>query len=80
MASFLIVYDRGRGALLRLDKIADQQTALKQRFTLERKYEGNSDIEVVVLVAESEQALRETHARYFTTFGDLMRSMSPKAV
>jgi hypothetical protein len=78
MASFLVVYDRAQGAVLSLNEFADQHEALLERFRLEREYEDDESIEVVVLVAESEKALHTTHARYFTSFKDLMRGFSAK--
>lgn len=65
MKHFLVVYDRRRGSIVRMQdyNLADQ--ALSARFEAEREYRDQPDIEVVVLGAESRQALAHTHSRYF---------------
>ena len=47
----------------------DRAKALERRFELERTY---PDYEVVVLGAESEDAIRRTHGRYFKSFDELL--------
>ncbi|MCC6385908.1 MAG: hypothetical protein IT302_00845 [Dehalococcoidia bacterium] len=67
MSYFVLVYSRNRGELLRAIEVFDdshRMDALQRRFELEREYPGE---EVVVLGAESEEAIRETHGRYFYT-------------
>jgi hypothetical protein len=70
---FLVVFDRANGRLLRTDEFADRKTALGARFRLEREYQRADDIEIVVLGARSEEALRHTHSRYFRTASELAR-------
>ena len=60
---WLIVYDRDRGQLLRCDKYSDASAALSERFRLEQ---AGATEEIVVLGADSIDALRRTHGRYFT--------------
>jgi hypothetical protein len=73
MKYFLLVFDRAKGQLVRpIAKFGASEEAVRARFECEATGLGQ-DIEVVVLGAESEQALRETHARYF---GD-DRELSP---
>lgn len=71
MSHFLLVFDRAQGRLLREDTFEDSHAALVERFRAERLHRGGTDIEVVVLSAESKQALRRTHARYFETVSSM---------
>jgi hypothetical protein len=68
---FLVVFDRARGEVLREQAFDDAQEALNERFRTEREHARADDIEVVVLTAESPEALRRTHARYFLTLSEL---------
>ncbi|MEV4638132.1 hypothetical protein AB0J80_12355 [Actinoplanes sp. NPDC049548] len=74
MKYFLVVFDRVRGELLREEEFLDRAGALKARFAIERSEGLSADVEVVILGAESLEALRRTHARYFQTVGQLARS------
>jgi hypothetical protein len=67
MSYFLIVYDRAAGELRELRSFADsdREGALAARFAREREEQGRPDIEVMLLGAASEEALRQTHGRYF---------------
>lgn len=71
MTHFLLVYDRPRGRLLREQAYDDHRTALVERFAAERKHRGDPNIEVVVLSAESRDAIRRTHGRYFHSVSEL---------
>ena len=62
---YLVVYDRRRGKILERASYHDSSLALNARFAAEREHRGQPDIEVVVLSAESWEALARTHARYF---------------
>lgn len=44
---------------------------MQARFDAESEYEGSRNIEIVVLEADSEEAMRSTHARYFLTLREL---------
>jgi hypothetical protein len=70
----VLVYRRETGELLVQESFADGDTAMRRRFELERvaEYAGT---EVVVLSADSEQTLRETHGRYFYTAAELARRL-----
>lgn len=75
VAHFLIVYDRSAGELLRQMCFETSADAMQARFATEAEFRGRPEIEVVALVAESEDALRRTHARYFldlAALGDRM--------
>jgi hypothetical protein len=80
MRHFLIVLDRPKGRVLREDEFENVADALKERFRTERLYRANPDIEVVVLSAESREALLRTHARYFMTLSELLRRSEPEAL
>jgi hypothetical protein len=62
---FLVVYDRRQGHIVRHRGYRAPSSALAARFDAEREFKGQSDIEVVVLGAESWDDLPRTHARYF---------------
>lgn len=64
---YLIEYQRSAGRLLRLETFSDdaRSAAEQARMKLELAHRADSDYEVVLLDAESETALRETHGRYF---------------
>lgn len=78
MNHFVLVYDQQLGKLiLPIAKFgaSDGEAAMRRRFELEREYVGQKDIEIVVLGAESEAAIRKTHGRYFKTVGELLEDM-----
>lgn len=68
MTYFLLVYDRKAGRIIDRHEYAekDRAKALQERFRLEATHRDHQDIEIVVLGAESEDALRKTHGRYFS--------------
>lgn len=73
---FLIVYDRNAGELLRQSRFETSADAMEARFVAEAEFRGRPEIEVVALVAESEDALRRTHARYFLDLAALGERMA----
>jgi uncharacterized protein YegP (UPF0339 family) len=77
MSNFLIVYDRASNTLQRIDEFGDDEVgrrqALRSRLAAERERTSDS-VEVVVLEAVSEQALRSTHSRYFEDPATLARA------
>ena len=76
MCHFLLVYDRGAGKLLRLQRYAAGSDALEARFLAEREFNGDANIEIVALAAASEDDLRRTHGRYFLGLSELVARMS----
>ena len=76
MAHFLIVYDRDAGQLMRQTRFETSADAMQARFLAESEFRGRPEIEVVALVAESDRALRRTHARYFLDLAALGERMS----
>ena len=72
---FLIEYDRDQGRLLTIESFnsADRETAEELRFARELDLNRREiEHEVVLLEAESEDALRRTHSRYFENLDELM--------
>ena len=78
MSHFLIVFDRASSRLLSEQCFDDHRQALEARFRTERMHRTDPDIEVVVLSAESKEALRLTHARYFQSMSSLASVASTK--
>lgn len=74
MNHYLVVFDRPKGTVLRHKLYSDRNEALEARFAAEREHHGNPDIEVVVLGAQSWDALKRTHGRYFKGFDQLAAS------
>jgi hypothetical protein len=62
---YLLVFNRRASSIVRFSEFAQASEALTARFDAEAMYSDNRDIEVVVLGANSDAALRRTHARYF---------------
>lgn len=73
MTHYLIVFDRALGQVLRNDPYTDRHEALRERFKAERAHLGDDDIEIVVLAADSPDALIKTHARYFKPLKGLLQ-------
>ena len=75
---FLLEYDRQAGRLIRMDEFESSQRAeaSKARLNLEiALFREGVNREVVLLEADSEQALRKTHNRYFRDVSALARSV-----
>ena len=78
MNFYVLIYNQAEGRLLDVENYgADAaDAALARRFELDRENSGVPDIEVVLLSAESEEALRRTHSRYFKSVGELIHGAS----
>ena len=71
---FLLVYRQRTGELLELLPFGeDRGGAMRARWDREISQSGHDGVEVVVLSAESEEALRRTHARYFNSVQELAK-------
>ena len=64
MTYFMIVFDRGMRKILDLEAFENSEEALEARLSREIESPGSA-LEIVVLGAEDENALRRTHSRYF---------------
>ncbi len=76
---FLIGYDRSRGSVVSMKTFSDTERALAEdtRLNLElANNRGGIRLEVVLLEASSEEALRRTHRRYFENLVELAKSSS----
>lgn len=71
MNHYLVVFDRSKGDVIRLHRYADRGAALSARFAAEIEFRDDPDIEVVVLGAHSQDALKRTHSRYFKGLAQL---------
>ena len=71
MNHYLVVFDRSRGTVLHHQRYGDRNKALEARFAAEREHRDEPAIGVVVLGAQSWEALRRTHGRYFKSIGQL---------
>jgi len=74
---FLIQYDRHRGRLVSMQSFgaSERTQAQDSLLTLELELNQNgTDNEVVLLEAESEDAVRRTHRRYFEDLSELLSS------
>jgi hypothetical protein len=80
VTNFLLVYERSTGKLLECEDLgSDAAKALERRAVHERSNRGNPDIEVVVLSTTNREALMQTHARYFSTVGQLTANLGALA-
>ena len=71
---FLIEYDRPRGEMVTFETFPDSERRVAENARLEleiRLNRDNVDHEVVLLEADSEEALRRTHRRYFENLTEL---------
>jgi hypothetical protein len=74
---FLIEYDRARGEIITFETFDDseRQNAEDARLELELELNRlNTEREVVILEAATEEALRRTHRRYFENLSELVNS------
>ena len=74
MKHFLVIYNRPEGRVVRSRAYRSAPEALRARFTAEREFQGQRDIEVVVLGGESWPAVRRTHSRYFKRVQELAQA------
>jgi hypothetical protein len=76
VSHFLLVYDRDAGLLVRKQRYEIGTEAMRARFVAEGEFAGRPEIEIVALVAESEEDLRVTHGRYFLSLTELADRMA----
>ncbi len=75
MSHFLLVYDRNVGRLVDQQRYEVGADAMRARFVAEGEFAGRPEIEIVALVAESEDDLLVTHGRYFLSLTELADRM-----
>ncbi len=71
MQQYLIIYNRREGRIIRHRHFLGSTSALKARFAAEVEFSNDSDVEIVVLGAESWEAVQNTHSRYFKPVQEL---------
>jgi len=74
---FLIEYDRSKGQMVRSQAFEDAQRHEADALRLQLELELNRqkiEHEVVLLEAASEDALRQTHRRYFENLREMLES------
>lgn len=72
MSRTLIAFDRRTGRVIENHDITSRQgSSALLRLDLEDRYREQRDVEVVVLTAESDLALRKTHGRYFESVHEI---------
>jgi hypothetical protein len=76
VSHFLLVYDQKASRLLELREFASTRDAHRERRARELANLRDRNVEVVVLTADSEEALRRTHGRYFSSAGELIQRAS----
>lgn len=72
---FLIQYDRREGRMVSIESFSDSERSKAQDLLLGLELQLNqngAENEVVLLEAESEDALRVTHRRYFEDLSELL--------
>ena len=80
MKHFLLQYRRSTGRLLDLRDLGeDRSKALALRFAAEKELRTDPDVEVVILAAQTRDALIHTHSRYFKTLSQLTDELSSTA-
>ena len=62
---FLITYDHDARKQISLEEFRNTAQALKAYGEREEEYEGNPRVEVVLLGADSLEAIKVTHSNYF---------------
>ena len=71
---FLIDYDRRLGRIRSFRTFDDQDRLRAEEIRLDLEILNRLDSEVVILEADSETTVRKTHARYFETAAELLRT------
>jgi acetolactate synthase regulatory subunit len=71
MRQYLLIYNRRVGKIIRHRRFQTTSRALTARFDAEREFREEPDVEIVVLGADSWNALRQTHSRYFQPVQEL---------
>ena len=74
MEHYLLIYDRRAGKIVRRKRFKASDAALAARFEAEREFREEPDVEIVVLSADSWEALMQTHSRYFNRVQELAGS------
>lgn len=69
LVHFLLIYDLSAERLVRQQEYADADEAVTAYATAEREYRARSDLEIVLVGADSLDTIKQTHAHYFDAVG-----------
>jgi hypothetical protein len=72
VSHFIVIFDRRRRADAEVVRIDDPEEAVKRLFEVETSLRGDKTRGVVMLVADDEETIRETHSHYFKSFDELL--------
>ena len=72
MSHFLVIYDRDRRTAPRVEEIDDPEEAVARLFQVEDELRSDPDRGIVMLVADDEATIRQTHAHYFKSLDELL--------
>lgn len=75
MSHFLVIYDRTGRTETHVERVDNPGSAVTRLFEVEGAL-ANTDQGVVLLVADSEDDLRRTHAHYFKSIDELLDLVS----
>jgi hypothetical protein len=65
MYYFLLVYNQLHGALETVQRFADKDDAGRAYIAAERAAQGNPELEIVLVGADSIETIQQTHGQYF---------------
>lgn len=66
---FLLIYDLSAQQLVRQEEFADADEAVAAYAAAEREFGERSQLEIVLVGADSIETIRQTHAHYFDAVG-----------
>ena len=73
---FLLTFDHDARALISLEEFRNTAQALKAYSEREEQYRSNSRVEVVLLGADSIEAIKVTHSNYFQDTADVFAGLA----
>jgi hypothetical protein len=74
MSHFVLIFDRLRPGSPKVERYEDARVAQARLFEIEFEQHGDSEHGVVLLYADSEESLRQTHASYFLDLDELLET------
>ena len=75
---FLITFDHDARKQISLEQFRNTRQALKAYSEREEQYRNNSRVEVVLLGAESIEAIKVTHSNYFEDTADAFAALAAR--
>ncbi len=75
---FLITFDHDARKLIGLEEFRNAAQALKAYSEREEQYRNNSRVEVVLLGADSIDAIKVTHSNYFEDTADVFAGLAAR--